>query len=66
MNLFPRQDIRFLNHAEMQLLYAITKKIKVALVKEIFKHWLDLFKASTNILCTSLVTSIATSIEVLE
>ena len=50
----------------MQLLYAMTKKSKVACVKEMFKHWLDLFKASTNISCTSLVTRIATSIEALE
>ena len=66
MTLFPRQDICFVHHAEMQLLYAMTKKIKVAPMKEMFKHWLDLFKASTNISCTSVVTRIATRIEALE
>ena len=44
----------------------MAKKIKVAPMKEMFKHWLELFKASTNISCTSLVTRIATSIEALE
>ena len=46
----------------MQLLYAMLKKIKVVPVKQIFKHWLETFKASTSISCTSLVTHIATSI----
>ena len=45
---------------------AMTKKIKVSPVKEMLKHRLDLFEASTNISCTSLVTRIATSIEALE
>jgi hypothetical protein len=39
MTLFSRQDIRFVHHAEMQILYAMTKKIKIAPIKEIFKHW---------------------------
>ena len=44
----------------MQILYAMIKKIKIAPVKEIFKHWLDLLKLfSTSISCTSLVTRIA-------
>jgi len=66
MTLFARQDIRFVYHAEMQLLYAMLKKIKVTHVKEIFKHWLELFKASTSISCASLVTRIATSIGALD
>ena len=61
MTLFTRQDIRFVYHAEMQILYAMLKKIKIAPMKEIFKHWLETFKASTSISCMSLVTRIATS-----
>ena len=39
------------------------KKIKIAPVKEIFKHWLELLKTfSTSISCTSLVTRIATGV----
>jgi hypothetical protein len=34
MTLFDRQNIHFVYHAEMQLLYAMLKKIKVAPVKE--------------------------------
>ena len=50
----------------MQLLYAMTKKIKVAPVKEMFNHWFENFKVSTSISCTSLVTRIATNIGALE
>jgi hypothetical protein len=59
MTVFARQDIRFVYHAELQILYAMLKTIKIARVKEIFKHWLETFKASTFITCTSLVTRIA-------
>ena len=38
MTLFARQDIRFIYHAKMQLLYAMLKKIKDVPVKEMFKH----------------------------
>ena len=42
------------------------KKIKIAPVKEMFKHWLETFKASTSISCTSLVTRIAADIGALD
>jgi hypothetical protein len=38
MTLFSRHDIHFVYHAEMQLLYAMLKKTKVAPMKEIFNH----------------------------
>ena len=66
MTLFARQDIRFVYHAELQILYAMLKKTKIAPMKEIFKHWIETFKASTSISCTSLVTRIATSIGALD
>ena len=66
MTLFARQDIRFVYHAELQILYAMLKKTKIAHVKEMFKHWLETFKASTSISCTSLVTRIAANIDVLD
>jgi hypothetical protein len=50
----------------MQLLYAMLKKIKVAPLKEMFKHWLETFKTATSISCASLVTRIATSIGALD
>ena len=49
MTLFARQDIGFVYHAELQILHAMLKKIKIAQVKEVFKHWLETFKASTSI-----------------
>ena len=38
MTLFAWQDIRFVYHAKMQILYAMLKRTKIAPVKEMFKH----------------------------
>jgi hypothetical protein len=53
---------------EIKVLYAMIKKIKIALVKEIFKHWLEIIKtfSTTSIICTSLVTRIANGVGALE
>ena len=67
MTLFSRQDIRVVHNTEMQILYGMIKKIKIAPVKEIFNHWLELLKTfSTSISCTSLVTRIATGVDAME
>jgi len=67
MNLFSRQGIRVVNNDKMKILYAMIKKIKIAPIKEIFKHRLGLFKLfSTSISCTSLVTRIASGVDALE
>jgi hypothetical protein len=44
----------------------MVKKIKVAPIREIFHHWLDIIKNSTAITCTSLVTRIVASVSVLD
>jgi hypothetical protein len=44
MNLFSRQDIPIVHNDEMKVLYAMIRKNKIALVKEIFKHWLEIIK----------------------
>jgi hypothetical protein len=53
---------------EIKVLYAMIKKIKIALVKEIFKYWLEIIKtfSTTSIICTSLVTHIANGVGALE
>jgi len=67
MTLFSRQDIRVVHNTEMQILYAMIKNIKIAPIKEIFNHWLELLKTfSTSISCTSLVTRIATGVGAME
>ena len=67
MTMFSRQDIRVVHNDKMKILYAMIKKIKIAPVKEIFHHWLELLKIfSTSISCTSLVTCIATGVGVME
>jgi hypothetical protein len=51
----------------MQILYAMVKKIKIAPIKEIFNHRLELLKTfSTSISCTSLITRIATGVSAME
>jgi hypothetical protein len=66
MTLFARDDIRFVHHAECQLLYVILKKTKVAPMKEMFNHWIVTIKASTPIFCTSLITQLAASVDALD
>ena len=43
MTLFASQDIRIVYHTELQILYAMFKKITIAPMKEMFKHWLETF-----------------------
>jgi hypothetical protein len=44
MTLFSMQDIRVVHNDKMKILNAMIKKIKIAPVKEMFKHWLELLK----------------------
>jgi len=48
---------------ELKLLYAALKKMKVAPVVELVNHWLHSNKNSTAIMCTSLITRLATSVD---
>ena len=67
MTMFSRQDIRVVHNDEMKILYVMIKKIKIAPIKEIFNHWLELLKTfSTSISCPSLVTRIATGVGVMK
>ena len=66
MILFPSQGIRCVRNDELKLLYAIVKKIKVAPIMAMVKNWLETFKASTYVSCTSLVTLIASQIGALD
>jgi len=47
----------------LKLLYAALKKIKVAPIVELVNHWLHSIKTSTAIMCTSLITRLAASID---
>jgi hypothetical protein len=66
MTLVPCQDIRCVHNNELKMLYATIKKIKIAPVMAMVKHWLQTFKASTYVSSTSLVTCIASSIGALD
>ena len=52
---FSRDDTHLVLDLELKMLCAMLKKIKVAPVYEIVKHWLHSFKTATPILCTSLI-----------
>jgi hypothetical protein len=68
MTIFSRQDIQVVHNAKMKVLYAMIRKIKIAPVKEIFNHWLEVIKTFTTTLvtCTSLVTCIANGVGALQ
>jgi len=48
---------------ELKLSYATLKKIKVSPVVELVNHWLHSIKTSTAIMCTSLITHLAASVD---
>ena len=57
--LFSRDDVRPIHNDELKILYAMINKIKVSPVKPMIMQWLDNFKMSGPIECTSLITRIA-------
>jgi hypothetical protein len=42
------------------------KKVKIAPIKEMFHHWIDVIKNTTPITCTSIITCIATAVGTLD
>jgi hypothetical protein len=66
MTLFPSHDIRWIRAPELKLLYAVVKKVKVAPIREMFYHWIDVIKNTTPVTCTSLITRIAAGVGALD
>lgn len=66
MTFFPASKVRWVHVTELKLLYAIVHKIKIAPIKEIFHHWLDIIRKPYAVSCTSLVTGIANALGVLD
>jgi hypothetical protein len=66
ITLFPRDDVRPVRNNELIILYAMVNKIKISPVKATIKQWLRNFKMSDPIECTSLITSIASSMGILD
>ena len=62
---FPKDDVRTVRVDELHILYAMVNKIKIAPVQEMVRQWLENFRMSGPVECTSLVTRIATSLGVL-
>jgi hypothetical protein len=66
MTLFPRDDVRIVHNDELRILFAMVKKIKISPIMPMIKQWLQNFKMSRSITCTSLVTRITSKIDALE
>jgi len=66
ITLFPRHDFHRLLDVELQCLYAIVHKRKIAPVKEMINCMLSNFRQTKPIYCTSLVTRIAKNIGALQ
>jgi len=47
----------------LKVLYVALKKIQVAHIVELVNHWLHSIKTSTTIMCTSLITRLAASVD---
>ena len=60
---FSRDDTHLTYDIELKLLYAALKKIKVAPIIKLVNHWLHSIKTSTAIMCTSLITRLAASVD---
>ena len=66
MVLFARDDIHHIQDTELKLLYAILKKIRIPPVQELVKRWLNTFSTTTPIMCSSLITRHAASVDALD
>jgi hypothetical protein len=63
---FPRDDPRKVREGDLQLMYAVVKKIRVSLVRLLVEHWLATPNLKGVVGCTSLVTRISFGLNLLE
>jgi hypothetical protein len=66
VTLFPRDDVRTMHNDELMILYTMVNKIQISPVKAMIKQWLKNFKMMGPIKCISLITRIASSMEILD
>ena len=66
LSLFPREDVRLVRNDELKILYAMVKKIRVSPIKPMIAQWLEHFKMTGPIKCTSLITRIASKVRALD
>jgi hypothetical protein len=65
-NLFPRDDIRKVRVGDLQLLYVVVNKIHILPVTLLVSHWLGTPSLQGPVGCTSLITHLASSLNLLE
>lgn len=66
MTLFPRPNTRTVRVDEMKLMFAMVKWQKVSPVEFMMTQWIEVFKLTRDIECTSLVTRIANKLGLME
>jgi hypothetical protein len=60
--MFPRDDIRKVRVGDLQLLYAVLKKIRISPVRLLVAHWFSTHELMGPVGCTSLITRLATNL----
>jgi len=65
-NLFHRDDIRKARGGDLQLLYAVINKVLTSPVTLLVAHWLSIPSLQEPVGCTSLITRLASSLNLLE
>jgi len=65
-NLFHRDDIRKVRVGNLQLLYAAINKVLTSPVTLLVAHWLNIPSLQGPVGCTSLITRLASSLNLLE
>jgi len=65
-NLFHRDDIRKVRIGDLQLLYAAINKVPTSPVTSLVSHWLSIPSLQGPVSCTSLITHLASNLNLLE
>lgn len=65
-NLFHRDDIRKVRVGDLQLLYAAINKTPTSPVTLLVSHWLSIPSLQGPVSCSSLITRLASSLNLLE
>jgi len=65
-NIFHRDDIRKVRVGDLQLLYVAINKVPISPATLLVAHWLSIPSLQGNVSCTSLITRLASSLNLLE
>jgi hypothetical protein len=66
ITLFPRTEVRTVRVEEMKIIYAMVNKIHISPVVGMIDYWLGTFTRGEYVECTSLITSFARNMGLLD